>query len=56
MDKNKLTALKDTEGMYIDFKDLTEEQKLRFQGAYLTLCLLRDSKKEDDETEKKETA
>lgn len=45
MNQKQLEALKDTEGMYIDFKDLTEEQKNRFQGVYLTLMLLRDSKK-----------
>lgn len=46
MDANEVTALKDTEGIYIDFKDLTEEQKLRFQGVYLTMLLLKDSKEE----------
>lgn len=43
MDSDKAKALKETEGIYIDFKNLTEEQKLRFQGVYLTMLLLKDN-------------
>ncbi|MBP1924634.1 hypothetical protein J2Z76_000487 [Sedimentibacter acidaminivorans] len=50
----KERALIDTSEIYIDFKDMTDEQKLKFQGFYLAMQMLLTSEKEN--TTEKETA
>lgn len=51
-DKELETKIDETKEMYIDFNDMTVEQKLKLQGFYLAMCLLRENKNKNKDQEK----